>query len=368
MIKEITTELASSFINYLHLYSWFEIQTHKLVTGRKFRFKSVEKFWELILNEELKPGDIVQIDEGFLTDWIPKIAGQAWKSLPKTSSSVIDLNKIRQGHHFASDGIVDNNHLRPLGVVRLPYGTSNKNFAVLSITTFDCWSVDLAIPVLVSKEVYYSFVKSRHHNQSVEADIEAVLQFGNYPVFNNSFMALFNSSLNPDFINQITSPLSLPRIYLRLTSPLNSRFKTHNSHPKGTIWTFLKTEDSELRIHNMDNGQTVVKEVEPYSFFSFIQAHMDISNIKHVEYYSKAFQEGKMLPEELFPELQFSRSATQKTTALTEFDGLKRHFSNSVPIEKEPLRNQTNKAKILAIFKGLQNTDIRPPAPESRNF
>lgn len=346
-------DLGNSFANYLYLYSWFQIKYKNQFTDRTFTFTSVEDFWKKIFSEELRNGDIIKFKEGFFTDWIPKVAGQVWKTFDSTfPTNVINIEEVKKGQEFSSSGIVEDEQLHSLGVVRLPFSKSKENFTVLSLTSFDCWSVDLGIPILVSKKIYEAFLQKRRNNQSVEGDIEAILEIGNYPGFNNEFIKSYGSTINEDFLKQFTSPVLVPRVFLRVSSPLNIKFRTHNSHPFGTIWALTKSErpyqirqKSDMSIYRVDESQ---------SWIGLELAHIDISNIEEIEYYAKAFKEGHTRPLELFPDIRIIKDPEQNISILTEFDAQKRHFINSIPIEKEPWNKEGNRQQIIEALLTLE--------------
>lgn len=359
MLKETAAILQTAkafgnfFTNYLYLYSWLQIEYKKQFTERKFTFTSVEDFWKKILNEELRNGDVIKFKEGFFTDWIPKAAGQAWKTFdPLLSSHSINIDSVKSGQEFSSSSLVENEQLRPLGVVRLPLGEDKESFAVLSLTSFDCWSVDLGIPVLVSKKIYEAFLQKRKGNKAVESDVEAILEIGNYPGFDKPFMNTYGSSINPEFLKQFTSPVLVPRVFLRVSSLLNIEFRTHNSHPLGTIWALTKSE----RPYQIKQGvdMRIYRVEEPQSWIGLELAHIDISNIDNIEHYANAFKEGHTQPRELFPNVRFVEDPEKKISVLTEFDAQKRHFVNSILIEKEPWKKDVNKPQIVDFLNGLE--------------
>jgi hypothetical protein len=349
MFEKLGEKIANSFLNYLHLSSWLEIRAHSLISNRRFSFRSIEDVWKDIFNESLRSGDIIQIHEGFLTDWLPKVPGQSWKSLPLSDDS-ISIERLKRGGKFAMGSILENKHT-PLGVVRLPFGSSNKNYAVLSITTYDCWSVELAIPVLVSKEVYFQFLKARSKNQAVEGTIEVVLEIGNLP-FDNTFLTTMESEINPVFFKQFLTPFAVPPVYLRLESVLNAKFRTHNTHPPGGVWAISKHEQEHQIIHNIDNGEVQVKKCKPYEFIDLNIAHIDISNSEIVEQYSKAFTKGDIFIDD---NIRTVTNPSKKVTVLTEFDAQKRYFPTSIPITNRPWLIENYKSSIISTLNDLKN-------------
>jgi len=333
---------------------------HKVLTNRKFPYESVELFWQAIIQEELRPGDIIKIKDGFLTDWIPRVPGEAWNNF-KDKGSTINLDSTKKGGHFTSSGIYQKNPTH-FGSIRLPFGQNSTNFAMLSITTYDCWSVDLSIPVIVSKEVYNQFITIRKNGQAVEGEIEATLEFGEMPLMNTSLLKAIDSDCSDEFVEYFSTPKGLPRIYLRLSSPLNVKFRANNTHPSGTIWALAEhTQSHEIHYPPLDlttpnsrpQGNPKAVECDPYSFISLNMAHFNLSEKELTTHYISEFKKGEANPPGY--ENRSFVNPSEVVRVLTEFDGQKKHFSDSIRMINEPWKRGPEKEKIVSTINVLNN-------------
>ena len=217
--------ISKSFLNYLHLATWIDQRVASLISGKSvYVYSSVEQFWKDIAQENLPVGSRIRFKEAFITEWVPRIPGGPWIENLKD----IKLNELRDGYRIASSGILRST-VKPLGVIRLPFGKDKTSFAALSLTTIDSWYCDLGIPLLVSESVYNSFSSKRVKNNSVEGDIEGILCFDTHPQMNAELFKSLGSEISKDYLDSIFTPSSMPYVYLSIVSPLDVKLRSHNS-------------------------------------------------------------------------------------------------------------------------------------------
>lgn len=267
------------------LWEWINGKIDRRLTTRKpATISSLQELWTKSISKELVDGDYISLtkkdgmNEGwYMSEWVPKAPGQTW-----LESSLFDLTpeNIASGFRsplskfyslpekirncFINNQLIINSHWEhqysgqyslakqgfghKLGVYRPEISTSNDdNYALLSICSGKEYMIDLAFPVIVSKQVYRKFLESAKLENSVE--VEGVIRIREVRASNafNNYLKTAGSGSDEPFHDLIANPLSIPSIVGEIISPLDLSTKTNGSHPLMTLRVdgFNVDEDSK---------------------------------------------------------------------------------------------------------------------------
>jgi hypothetical protein len=211
LVETVSSNIANSFIGYLHLGSWFDTRIKSILSGRGvLDFDSVEVFWRSLFEGGIHNGARIRFKNAFLTEWVPRTPGAAWRSLFDYPTGPFSLEGIREGKTFARKSLLGYIKPPPLGVVRLPFGTDSSAYSALCLTTKDSWCCDLGIPVLASASVYDAFVAKQRKSNAVEADIEGIVQLREMPLLDQSLFKVLGAYVDKNFLRAIFTPLGHP--------------------------------------------------------------------------------------------------------------------------------------------------------------
>ena len=350
-----------SFLNYLHLGSWLNQRFSSILAKKPVRlFSSVSDFWSHVFTENITVGDRIKFTEAFITEWVPRVPGGLWRS---HNASFDNLDYIRKGKRLFFESDPRDPSDKPFGVVRLPFGSIKSEFAVLSLTTYDAWHCDLGIPLLVSSSVYDSFVSRRFQRNAVEGEVEGILCLGKPVLLDAELLGSLGSDINKAHLSGLITPESIPYVYLKIVSPLDVNFRSHNTHPPGFLWninrlTYRYGESNNTRDFENQRDTTYIR----YEYKG-LSAKLNI--LDEVEACVNAFRIGDLcvLIDESSDNLRLKfrdephegLRAILKNEVLTEFDARSRHFRTSVPLTINPWRNEANVKKINQTLTELLN-------------
>lgn len=346
----VAIPISQSFLKYLHLSAWLDQRVTSLISNRSMcAFTSVEHFWRHISEETLSEGDRVRFKEAFLTEWIPRSPGGMWFD----KSNRKHLDDQRKGHRQASLSIIGST-MSPVGVIRLPFGTSKEEYAALSLTTIDSWYCDLGIPLVVSSSVYDSFLTRRVRGNAVEGEVEAILCFGNLPLLKPELLSSLGSDINRDFLLSLTSRPGLPNVYLKIVSPLDVKLRSHNTHPLGFLWCIdreVRNEDVRY-IYSESELKKDFKDVDPNVLYRFIACGEDLNDQYSVQATVVCFD--KSLAYMIGKDGDVGHVSSE---VLTEFDARRKYFRSSVPLTREAWKEKSTLRQIKRTFMDLQQFD-----------
>lgn len=331
VVETAARQISRAFLKYLHIGTWLDQRTMSLSSSRAVQiFTSVEPFWQRVSEKDLSAGDRVRFKGAFLTEWVPRSPGGIWsvKGLLDSFRKGGDVNTCSIGSLTPS----------PTGVVRLPFGSSTEEYAVLSLTTGDSWCCDLGIPCLVSASVYDSFLRSRVKQNAVEGEMEALLCFGNVSLLNPQLLSTIGSDLSREILASIVKK-RLPIVYLKVVSPLDVKFRSHNTHPPGNLWciyrSFMRREVPTWvpRTDGLIGPTMEFRLSAPYVQYGFQTKNVQVSDKDAVKACVRTFKKhnpnndgGSETPP------SSNHVQTVRTDILTEFDARRKYFRFSVPL------------------------------------
>lgn len=356
ILDTMIDQISGSFVNYLNLGTWFNHLVGHRLSGRPLKeFDSVEGFWQSISNEDLSPGDKIFFRQSYVSEWVPRVPGQIWfahKDENRMSLAKGFLGHMREGKAFWSESSLDfTGAIEPLGVVRLPFGEDKLHFAALSLTTIDSWYCDLGVPLVFSASVYDAFIRKRIKQNSVEASLTGYLQFGNVPLLQAGLLKSIGSDISDEFLARISTPTSVPNVYIHVISPLDVHFRSNDTHPPGCLWAVERSVHTATVRHYTESRKRVVTPCEPYASYGLLTAHVNLNERDHIRYYVEQFKKASAKPPQI-PE-EHERGDLGSVEVLTEFDSRKRYFATSVPIEKTPWNNKISRERIRGTLKEL---------------
>ena len=252
LAADLGKSLLGGTVSYLNLWHWFHTRLN-VASGRinSRKFNSVTSLWDAIFRDTVSQGDEIQLQDVFLTEWIPRSPGLIYLPVKKSplyseadygfSWRQWEQEKISdQPAHFGSweFGFGDRDY-SPLGLgsVRLPTPARSGRHIVLGVTGPDPYCCDFGIPVLTTPQVYAEFLRIRRNNKAVSIRFKALLGQAGVSI-PDRFIPRLGITLPEAFQLAIQKPLSMPDYYLSLSSLLDVRFLAHDTHPGIHAWTF----------------------------------------------------------------------------------------------------------------------------------
>jgi len=378
--ETLSGRIANSFLGYLHLGSWFDDRLKSLVSGRGPKtFTSVEAFWRAVLREQLHHGDRIQFKNAFLTEWIPRLPGAPWHLLGDQADSpnlrsrdYLRLGELRE----RKIGVVSETSLdygpHPLGVVRLPVVDDPRTCACLCLTTVDAWCCDLGVPVIVSSSVYDAFVSRRQGVNAVEADLEGVLHFGTMPLLDQGFLKAMGVAVDSEFLRSVVTPTGHPYAFLRITSPLDTRMRTHGSAPPAFLWSISRKWITHAVTHygvfsgSKEKPRIKVVPTDPYWSYGFLLAPSQPDDPESVQKCVRGFKLGNIsawIPEVGAP---CAGPGVEVVEVLTEFDARAPHFSTAVPLVASPWQRPQQHRRIATVLQDMERRALAESRGETR--
>lgn len=343
------------------LWEWVNGKIDRKLTEREpLTPYSLHEIWSKIFRRELLDGDYIHLkkdnimSEGwYLSEWVPKAPGQIWKetNLSNLTPEQIASGFRTSGRNFHSlerevrECFIDNfltNHSHwesqfkskeslakqgfasRLGVYRPSLNPTNDDqYALMSISSGKEYMIDMAFPILVSRQVYRKFQEASREENSVE--IEGIIKIREIQHSNafKKYIKTVGSNHDESFENIIMNPLSIPDIMGEIISPLDISTKTNGSHPFMTLRVDGYNIDTETRDEIPAISRSVV--LNPTEKL--------LSNISDTKDFDKKRFSLDFLLED---DYQFGTIMSPAT----DFDGRIRHYYCEYPVEENPFKSK----------------------------
>lgn len=370
--QQLMKAISGSFLNYLHLPFWLDQKVKNLISGRRaVKLGSIREFWLALFEDRLKHGDRVRFDDAFVCEWVPRLPGELWyKDFAGQTVGLKEMRGSGKGSkHLRPEDLTEIRLLtslreEPVGVMRYPLQDHTTQCATLCLTTHDYWCADLGVPLVVSTAVYDAFARAAHPFAAVETSIEAILQFGDIPTLAPGLIRSIGAEIDESYLTSIVTPLGAPTVYLAVVSPLSVRFRTHNKHPYGTLWSIWRRTASSRRARHG------VSEHVNYVMSSLT---VDFGEKDQFDNAVRYFQGEPKLPDPMKPRdldwfYQTIMSGDRlghddgdvKRETLTEFDGRRRLLSARIPIVKHSWDKPRYRDEILRVLTDLRRQQEKP--------
>mgnify|MGYP003577500681 CR=1 FL=1 len=189
--------------NHFRLWDWVNGKFDRLISKKQiYTPASLKETWSEIIASKVKHGDYIHFsgksnNYWYLTDWVPKSPGAIWKNYnlfkftPEEikrslnyegiigKPELIDLYFNEHAHwenrYFCPSTINislwEQGFIHRTGIYRSKLNYINEDrYAILSAVTNNEYFIDLAFPILVSRQVYEKFINTRVNGNSVEFD------------------------------------------------------------------------------------------------------------------------------------------------------------------------------------------------------
>jgi hypothetical protein len=347
--------------NYWRIWEWVNGKFERLTTQReKHSPKSLGDLWRLIYSGAVQHGDFVEFrsngkenNNWHLQEWLPKAPGKIWIEDNLLKKSAEDISNILSfpakgswdffyGPHAHWEARYYSSHVngRSLqeqgfncrsGCFRPTIGSSEDNFALLGLCTTKECLVDLAFPIVVSRQVYQDFLKKRIRENAVEFEGVIKIQALNLSKQFSSYLEAVGAEANAELKALIDNPTNSSPVFGQLISPLDVAFKAHDSHPLVTVRVDGFNKDVRTKADGilMVSRFLVVDPIDP------MVEKLKISPKEKEELkWSISFLIG--------PDYQFSTDLHP----LTDFDSRVRRFQCPVFIGTNPKENTEGIARI----------------------
>lgn len=327
-IKKVFSKIIDDVNSYWKVYEHMKLRSLALQEGI-VEISNEEQFWKAVLGknfadisnqpeQNLKNGQIVKLNNFFISEWTPKVAGRAWTL--EGYKDIIEGNNSKYNTIRLDDKLYD--VLDPFGkekVLSAGYGSirinpsncSNDNFMYLSAVTERNWHCDLGIPLIVSKSVYEEI--SRHSQRQGAAWAECItgnLFIGYDLPFKQSVLPrAIGAELVKELESRLINSLYLPKCYIYVSSPLDIKVRHNDSHPVCTAWTLFETEDTRQPLK--------------YTYASF-RPDEDESLEKAISF------------------LLYYINEFNGTKIITDFDGVISRLDSKVNLNRNPMQQKTD--------------------------
>lgn len=234
------------------------------------RPSSLLDLWNKAFQGQLQEGDYIEFRpnqaEGtywHLHEWVPKAPGQIWAQdnlrdlSPDDISSLIrsdiptpdKLGAIQwaygphahwigrfEGPRGRGISLQDQGFNYRLGCIRPAVSNDPNKHALLAVCTATEYMADLSFPVLVSKEVYLKFIRTRSNDRtSVEFDGRARVGQMAWSEPFSRYLEASGATSDSTIASMIASPVGAYPLVGEVLSPLDIDFCVHDSHPAVTL-------------------------------------------------------------------------------------------------------------------------------------
>jgi len=234
-------KLSDTVIGYYQLWSYLDARgKHFLANRATHNPKSCLDFYCGLRDNRIKNGDRVLLREFFITDWIPRAAGGIAQFAANEGLSATQYESLATLYNPTTHEIHPGYLLPPYGSVR--FGLEHGRRILLGAVTAGEYNTDFGVVLSVSNSVYSEFLSKQQGNCAVEGDIEGYLDvFCSCEASPKPPVPTTTMSMEVDQFGSTLSSLSAPTYVLRIDSPLQVKFRTHDTHPRLNAW-FLRRE------------------------------------------------------------------------------------------------------------------------------
>jgi hypothetical protein len=254
LLSSVVERLSESFIGYFQLWKYFDQRLQRALSGSAIHnIASCQEFYNRVRREEIRHGDWIRLKDFFVTEWVPRAAGAVFEDQEFLQEDLptlfpVDYGDIKSNPELDREAVPTSGvlYVRPYGSVRFPLG-GQEDFILGAVSPAEYY-VDMGIPLVVGRSVYNEFQRKQIVGCSVEASLEGVVEvFGSVTL--PSYRSLSNSELEtPRLFEKPTLP-STPWIIVRVVSPLQARFRSHNSHPLVAHWSINRLDLDEEKFY-----------------------------------------------------------------------------------------------------------------------
>jgi hypothetical protein len=253
------SKLYDDIFGYWRIYDFLNLHC-KIFSKGSTTIESEEVFWSSILKKnykgnkcvpkKLNNGDVVTLKDFFMSEWAPKLPGQAWtvKSSKDISESLKHIDKkVELGNKmyevidpYGKNKIVSAGY----GSIRTNPGIGNNDFyAYFSLVTEKNWYCDLGIPIVVSKQVYQKCQDFLSEGTSAWVrEMKGIFIADLTLPIDNIIPHALGARYTNEQHDILTRALGLPKCFIYISSPMDINLGYHNTHPECTAWTMFETE------------------------------------------------------------------------------------------------------------------------------
>lgn len=326
VIETILGRLSSSILGYFHLWDYFDSTAHRIVSRRKtHNVQTCLDFYQQVQRGEIKHGDRVKLEGFFASEWIPRFAG----------ACAAVVGHTRTAGEYYSDSVKSiaqsilmppNNIIPAAGSIRMPLEEGKR--IILGAVSEEEYRTDYGVVLSVSESIYSSFLSKQLKNSAVEVSLEGYVELYNSPI---GIPSIENSAL------ATTSAFSQIKCLIRVDSPLQIRFRHHDSHPALTAWVIRQVDFSDTE-HGYDYSQiTVGNDVEELRMArDILNAGIQHKALTHIVNCGTPTKEFLGKVRDL---VRYQTRAIKGSRCLTEFDGRNQSVNPLIPFSTDPRLN-----------------------------
>ena len=336
---------SSSVLGYYNLWAYLDETIQRIISGHHTHtIKSCLDFYCGIAEGRIKHGDRILLQNCFISEWVPRSAGGLAHLVRNGTLTEEQYYSLSTEYNPDAPLLKTGDMLPPFGSIRFPL---EKNRAViLSAVTADEFHVDYGIVLSVTDSVYAEFLSRQKANFAVEATLEGHIDLS---VAGEGMPS--DPSLPKTEQTILSMPLlSCPKFLVRVLSPVQVKFRYHNSHPHFNAWFIRRREYKEplrvgFSINPKKKGKSAINWIlgDPieYEYFHFPVLENDPDELSMVrEIMDKQFNgltvegfhdhEPEAVKSEIYKILSWSMNDEDYTpdkygildvSSLTEFDG-----------------------------------------------
>ena len=327
ILETALNRFATSALGYYRLWEYFDLTARRIISRRKtHKVKTCLEFYKGVFSGEIKHGDRIILDGFFVTEWIPRDAGAA-ASLVNEHLTVREYFRSHSHRIWQRAPLPSHNMVPMNGSVRMPIERGKR--IILGAVSESEYMIDYGLVLSVTDPVYSSFLSKQMKNSAVAASLEGYVEMYHcneaFPVPENSPIAAAYSISLP------------PKCIICVDSPIQSRFRVHDTHPLITAWAIRRSDlSTEERVYDYLNV-TVGNNIDELRIAKKIIAEGFVSGSQHqtltqILNYSASTTDFLAT----INGIARVRSSSGDVSLLTEFDGRNPLIDPQIPLARDP--------------------------------
>ena len=288
LISPIASTFSSALLSYLCLSRYLSAKAVHFIEGRStHRLKWAFQLYLGLFDGSIKHGDRIVIDSFFVTEWIPRVPGGQALRLIRGECPQKTYLGVPEKETVIRKTISESFYVPPIGSVMLPLPSKPKGLHILGTVSGEEYCTDLGIVLSAPQSVFGQFKAKQIKDNAVEATIEGFVDLNPQ----GDFTAPIPSSLrNRAEILDFTSMFKRPPCVIRVDSPLQTAFRSHNSHPKVTTWMIRRLHHAYFE-RDKYKPENPGEKAKVFAECDFVASTLNNGSIDEILNHYKAYSE-----------------------------------------------------------------------------
>lgn len=231
-VKTIFEHFSDTVLAYYNLWTYLDERVkHKLASRSVHHLKTCFEFYNAQSEGKIKHGDRVILEDFFITEWIPRSPGGLASMVENNVVTQDDYAYFPRSYQPTRFVLKAGDLIPPFGSVRLPL--KNPKQIILGAVSADEYHSDMGVLLSVNKNVYSEFLSKQSGNNAVACTLEGYV---------DTFIPAEFISDKKDKNLQDEYMLKGSCYVIRISSPIQTKFYTHDSHPRLNAWLMRRIQ------------------------------------------------------------------------------------------------------------------------------